>query len=188
MRINIYNILHAGLLTLGTSTAFAAPNQLDVLGLVAGVSDSSQVQNAGIKISKREFDDPNSVLLKIGGHVVSCNASFLSGKLSLLTCLTGTDNRLKFTEASNTEVHADLSAGFTKKFGKPNSKTSEPVRTGNGVKYINNSSSWTDKQGNKLDIMSIAGNVNMGLIAFQSSEYLKQAAKKETAREADKKF
>jgi hypothetical protein len=36
--------------------------------------------------------------------------------------------------------------------------------------------------------MSIAGNVNMGLIAFQSSEYLKQAAKKETAREADKKF
>jgi hypothetical protein len=70
MRINIYNILHAGLLTLGTSTAFAAPNQLDVLGLVAGVSDSSQVQNAGIKISKREFDDPNSVLLKIGGHVM----------------------------------------------------------------------------------------------------------------------
>ena len=124
---HLTKLLVIPLATLATE-ANSGPNQMDILGLVPGVSDLQQVKAASV--------DPNttskeSVRLEIGGHVMPCAVSVLDGKLSDLTCFTGkgTGKYETYTEASNTLVHAELTLGFTKKFGKPDSVSNEAVRT-----------------------------------------------------------
>lgn len=180
-------IVVAAIASIPATTALAGPNQLDILGLIPGESELSQVKQASV--------DPNSnsdeiVRLEIGGHKIPCSMSFRNGKLARLFCLTGkgTKEYAQYTWASNTEVHSTLTAGFTKKFGKPDSVTKEVVRTRMGVEYEQQFVSWKDKRGNKLQLVSITDTVNMGRITFESSEYLKEEAEKNAAEEARKKF
>lgn len=177
----------ASFVSLAATTALAGPNQLDILGLIPGESELSQVKQASV--------DPNSnsdksVRLEVGGHKTPCSMSFRNGRLDSLFCLTGkgTEKYAQYTEASNTEVHSALTAGFTKKFGKPDSVTREVVRTRMGVEYEQQFVTWKDKRGNKLQLISMADTVNMGVITLESSEYLKEEAKKNAAQEARKKF
>lgn len=169
------------------TTTLAGPNQLDILGLVPGVSELPQVKQTSVDPNSNSND---SVTLEIGGYKIPCALSFLNSKLASLVCLTGkgTKKYEQYTEASNTEVHSTLTAGFTKKFGKPDSVTNKPVRTRMGVEYVQQFVTWKDKRGNELQLDSMAGTVNRGLISFESSEYLKEEAEKNAAEEARKKF
>ncbi len=166
------------------TTAVATPNQLDVLGLVPGVSELPQVIQAGDYSYSLGH---SSVKLEIGGHRIPCSVDFRNDKLDRLTCFTGEDKH-RFTEASNTQVHSTLTEGFTKKFGKPNSVIRDPVRTGMGVTYEQIIVTWKDKQGNILKLELMFDNVNTGAIFLQSAAYLKQLAADAAAAEAKKKF
>lgn len=181
------NIAATAISFLFATAVVAGPNQLDILGLVPGVSELPQVKQASADSNSNSND---SVLLEIGGYRIPCALSLLNGKLASLTCFTGkgTEKYSKYTEASNTEVHSTLTAGFTKKFGKPDSVIREPVRTRMGVEYEQQFVTWKDKRGSKLQLVSMADSVNMGLITFESAEYLKQEAEKNAADEAKKKF
>lgn len=167
--------------------ANSGPNQIDILGLVLGVSDLQQVKEASV--------DPNttskeSVRLELGGHVMPCAVSILDGKLSDLTCLTGkgTGKYETYTEASNTLVHSELALGFTKKFGKPDSVSNETVRTRAGVEYTNNQVVWIDKQGNKLILISLFGTVGKGVISFASLASMRKHEAERAEIEGKKKF
>jgi hypothetical protein len=172
--------------SLVATTVLASPNQLDILGLVPGVSELSEVKQAG---SQPLFNPNTVVILEIGGYEISCSMSFLNDKLALLACPTGVGSTgTRYTKASNTEVHSTLKAGFTKKFGKPNSVFTVPVRTGLGVKYEQEVVTWKDMKGNELILSSITDTPNNGLIILRSSEYLKEEAEKKVANETRKKF
>ena len=173
--------------SLVATTVLAGPNQLDILGLVPGVSELLQVKQASVKT---QSNDNKSVMLEIGGYNIICALSLLNGKLASLDCLTGkgTKKYEQYTDASNTEIHSTLTVGFTNKFGKPDSVTKQPVRTAMGVEYEQQFVTWNDKQGNKLQLVSMTDNVNTGFITFESSEYLKEEAEKNAAVEARKKF
>ena len=118
------SIAIAAISFLVSTTVLARPNQLDILGLVPGISELTQVQQAGIDLDNHS---DKGIRLEIGGHKIPCALSFINDKLASLVCLTG--NRTdKYTEASNIEVHSTLIIGFTKKFGKPDSVTRSSVR------------------------------------------------------------
>ncbi len=177
----------AAIFSIAATTALAGPNQLDILGLIPGESELSQVKQASV--------DPNSssnkvVRLEIGGHKIHCTMSFRNEKLDNLFCITGKGpgKYSQYTEASNTEVHSTLTAGFTNKFGKPDSVAREVIRTRVGVEYEQQFVTWKDKRGNMLQLISIIETVDMGLITFKSSEYIKEEAEKNAAEESRKKF
>lgn len=165
----------------------AGPAQLDVLGLLPGVSEAVDVRRAGM--------DPNSnseesVRLEIGGHAIPCATSYIDQKLASLGCLTGkgTGRFETYTEASNTSVYSDLLSGFSRKFGKPDSTSKVPVRTRLGVEHVINIATWIDKRGNKLELISMVDVVTTGMITFESAEYLRRRAAESAAAESKKKF
>lgn len=182
------SIAAAAISSLVSTTVLAGPDQLDILGLVPGVSELTQVKQA--HVGRTPTINPTFVFLEIGGYKMPCFSSFLNGKLATLECRTGqgTEQYSQYTEASNTEVHSTLTAGFTKKFGKPDSVITKPVRTRMGVEYEQQFVTWKDKRGNKLELVSMADTVNEGLITLESSEHLKQEAEKNAEVEARKKF
>ena len=157
-------------------------DQLDVLGIVPGVSEISQIKEASTK--NPAYDSDFSVQLEIGGHKMLCLPYFIKNKIAQLGCMTGE----KFTNASNINIHKDLAAGFTKKFGKPSFNESGNQRTVFGVNYEKNIISWMDKKGNKLTLYSMLDNVNVGLINLESMEYLKELTKQAGLKEKQKKF
>ena len=81
-----------------------------------------------------------------------------------------------------------LVAGFTKKFGKPDSTKAKTVRTGMGVEYEQTVVVWTDTQGNRLELMSIFDTVNAGVIILESAEHIKRSAQERMEEEKKKKF
>jgi hypothetical protein len=174
-------------LALISTGAICGPSKLDILGLVPGISDLRQV-----KLASMDPNDTSSenVRLEIGGHAMFCAVSFLDEKLADLTCFTGkgTGKYETYTEASNTQVHADLTAGFTKKFGKPDSVKNEVVRTRIGVEYTRNLVVWIDRQGNRLQLLSMLGTVSEGAITFESLASRKKADQETAEKEGKKKF
>lgn len=186
------SIAAAAISSLVSTTVLAGPDQLDILGLVPGVSELTQVQQvrqADAAPQPGFLRSRGVVYLEIGGHKMPCNPTFINGKLASLPCLTGTgkdDNQ--HTKATNTEVHSTLTAGFTKKFGEPDSVNTKPVRTRNGVEYEQQLVTWLDNRGNKLVLLSILGLVTQGFITLESSEYLEQEAEKNAENAARKKF
>jgi hypothetical protein len=173
--------------SLVTTSTLAGPNQLDILGLIPGVSSLEQVKQASLDPKSASSND---VRLDIGGHKIPCSLELLNGKLASLVCFTGEGNGKYdiYTEASNTEVHSTLTNGFSKKFGKPDSVIIEPVRTRRGVEYEQQLVIWKDQQGNELQLHLMADTVKIGMITFESAEYLEQEARKNAAEEAQKKF
>lgn len=184
------SIVAAVISSLVAATVFAGPNQLDILGLVPGVTKRTQVLEADID----PLRFPSMIILEIGGYQIPCLPSFLNGdldgKLARLECRTGqgTGKYEQYTVAANTKVHSTLTAGFTKKFGEPDSAKNVPVRTKMGVEYTQQFVTWKDKRGNKLQLVSMADTVNEGLITLESSEHLKQEAEKKAEAEARRKF
>jgi hypothetical protein len=179
--------LIAILLTTLATEANSGPNQMDILGLVPGVSDLQQVKAASVNPNTTSKE---SFRMEIGGHVMPCAVSFLDEKLSDLSCFTGkgTGKYETYTEASNTLVHAELVLGFTKKFGKPDSVSNEAVRTRAGVEYTNNKVVWIDKQGNKLMLISLFGTVSEGVISFESLASIRKREAESAEQEKKKKF
>lgn len=178
--------------SISAATALAGPNQLDILGLILGKSDLHQAKQLSEDQENQEYlhdDNDTIVKLKIGGHIIPCSVSLRDGKLDALLCPTGSgEGKIRLTEASNTDVHSTLMSGFTRKFGKPDSVIEDSVSTRLGAKYKQQFVTWKDKRGNKLKLILIYNSVDMGLITFQSSAYLKEMAEREAAEEAQKKF
>jgi hypothetical protein len=89
------------------ASAYAEPNQIEIIGLVPGVSTQTQVENA-----KSEYG------YVIGGYELICNPEYIDGLLSRLVLLTGFRSRDRTTSsyrvASNTEVHVVLLKGSLK--------------------------------------------------------------------------
>ena len=56
------------------------------------------------------------------------------------------------------------------------------------MKYEKKTVTWKDKRGNKLQLSSIVDTVDVGIITFESSEYLKQEAENNAADQVRKKF
>jgi hypothetical protein len=166
-----------------STSALAEPDQLDILGLIPGVSELSQVRQVG-----KNFLGNKTGYFEIGGHNIPCVFKFINGKLATFTCFTGKQTGTNFTDASNDVVHSDMKRGFTEKFGKPDSVKRNPVRTGMGVEYEQEMVIWKDKRGNEFQLISMLSTVSDGTFFLNSSEYLKQEAEKNAAAEAKKKF
>jgi hypothetical protein len=172
-----------------SASVLAGPDQLDILGMVPGVSDLSQVK----KIQKPGIEHQGSSgymagMFEIGGHLIGCSYSFIDSKLALFGCLTGENGGTKFTEASNIKIFSDLLVGFTKKFGKPDAIKKVPMRTRIGVEHENKIVSWRDSQGNTLRLDLMFGTVDQGILLMESSAEKKRDEKIEAEKEAKKKF
>jgi hypothetical protein len=172
--------------------ASAGPDQLDVIGLIPGVSTPAQVRAAAKYVGENyvgKNDKDMGVKLEIGGHLVPCAAEFINGKLSLLGCLTGKNLEAYPTKASTEEIHVEWREGFTKKFGKPDDVERIPLGTRMGAEVVLEMVTWNDSQGNKLYIASSFNKIDEGLLALTSSEFMKRKAEEEKAKaEAKKKF
>jgi hypothetical protein len=167
--------------------ASAGPDQLDVIGLIPGVSTPAQVRAAGKKLGGD--DKKMLVRLEIGGHLVPCAAIFINGKLSQLVCMTGENQDAYPTKASNEVIHVEWREGFTKKFGEPDDVERIPQRTRMGVEVVSETVIWNDSQGNRLHITSSVNKIDEGLLMLISSESMKRYAEEEKAKaEARKKF
>jgi len=169
----------------GSASVMAGPQQIDVLGLVPGVSGPEAVRSANQDptglLGKGSGD---AVFLEVGGHRLFCFPSYIEDKLSRLRCLTGNN----WSKASSTQVFADLLAGFGKKFGKPDSATTEAVRTRAGVSYEKAIAQWIDMQGNTLSLWSLTQRIDEGLLLVVSAEQNRKDMDEFAAREAKKKF
>jgi len=177
------SLLLSTMLVATSSVTFAGPNQIDVLGLVPGVSDLVQVRKLGVKTTK------DYGFFEIGGHKMPCVYRFLNGKLSSFNCYIGTGPRgEKYTEATNAAVHADLVQGFLKKFGKADTVDIEPVKTRAGVAHESSLFLWLDKHGNKLALLSMTDTMSRGALVMESLENRQQQALEESKKEASRKY
>jgi hypothetical protein len=154
-----------------STSVLAELDQLDILGLVPGVSDSNQVR----KIGKNFFSTEGQYfeiggIFEIGGHETLCGVNFINGKLAMLTCWLVS----KYTKVPSHIVYSDMKEGFTRKFGKPDFVMSDSAY-GRAREILE----WKDKQGNQLLLTPAAidnnnKEIDSGWIIFQSSESLKQ--------------
>ena len=136
MKNTIAKIVLLTIAMVTTTATYAGPPQLNVLGLVAGVSTKANVNKTVSGIFT--VGDSTGVYLEIGGHRILCVAEFRDNKLDMLACATGENRNDPFkTKASNIQIYNDLKAGFTKKFGPPDLVESEPVRNALGVEFAN---------------------------------------------------
>jgi hypothetical protein len=156
----------------------AGPDQLDVLGLIPGVSELSQVRQVG-KLMPSSGNDDFIGEFEIGGHKIQfCVVKFIYSKLANFGFILVKNS----TSSPIDTIYSDMKKEFTKKFGKPNFI---PLYALSDNKYIGEKAIWKDKRGNQLLIALITLNGEVtGFLSLQSSEYLKQAAEKE----AKKKF
>ncbi|MCF8178481.1 MAG: hypothetical protein K9J74_08230 [Sulfuritalea sp.] len=162
-------------LILLSSLAIASPDQLDVIGIVPGVSSESEV-NAAWSSPTGE----NAGYLEVGGYKMLCTALFEDGKLADMKCATGK----QFSNASNMEIHRTLRLGFEGKFGRANEVKNSPVR--NRVGIVNQAIVviWRDKQGNRLTLVSMNNEFDEGLLQLSSAAHLQMVDEK--ARQAGK--
>ena len=155
---------------------------IDVIGIYPGISTKSQVAS---KKSGRFFI--------IGGYQILCLPEFKRGKLSQLYCETGEDRHTKDRisgadrPVTNFEVHEQLLAGFSKKFGPPRLEK-EIVRTKLGVTYESQSAIWKDKFGNRLTAISIFNSVDRGLLLLESSDSISASNDKVRRNNERRKF
>lgn len=160
---------------------FAQPNQIDIIGIVPGVSDKAAIDSLSI--------DNEGSFFEIGGFRIPCNANFdNSNKLEDFTCFTGTASGIPLTELSNTAIHSELVRGFTKKFGNPTSIIEVPVRTSNGATYKNQIVTWKDKKNNELVLSRMLDTIDSGVFELKSNSLLKKEKEESKARKSREKF
>jgi len=164
-------------------SAWAGPNQIEIVGLVPGESTQGEVEKA-----KSEFG------YVIGGYELICIPEYIDGVLSQLLCVTGekSASRDKTTDsyrlASNTEVHVALLKGFTKKFGAPSKIENSSVRNRLGTEFSRNSAAWVDKKGNKLTIISMASKIDEGMLLLESAQQIRKDEAQSGKAEQQRKF
>ena len=170
--------------------AFAQPTQVDVIGLVPGVSDEAKVESLTVSAEEPFSQIPEFKFFEIGGFKIPCQVEFDSNnrKLESLICFTGEYSGIMMTEASNAKIHRVLVKGFTKKFGKPTSITDVPVRTKNGVAYTNQIVIWKDKKNNELGIFRMSDTIDGGFFHIKSGSLLKRENREEQASKSREKF
>lgn len=182
--------------------AWAEPEQLDVVGIVPGVTTQAELEEkllAGKNDVLSEWGELPRVesRLVIGGFILSCAYSEYDtqGRLERFRCFTGHGLMGKYRfmfgansydmatgkSVSNSDVHEALLSGYTEKYGSP---TSERVMLyENEFAYFDSQPSWIDKSGNQLSLMKTYRNDREGLLLLQSSEMVKIL--KEKQKKAD---
>ena len=173
----------AGLLYISMSGAFAQPEKLDVVGLVPGVATVGDISKIKTRLGR----------YLIGGYHLNCEADFTNQKLAELFCKTDfaflmdADESGRGREASNIEVHRTLLEGYQNKFGAPKIE-SEDVQTRVGLHHKREIATWVDKLGNRLILMSIANNINQGILLLQSAEKISADEAKEKNQKKSREF
>lgn len=177
------------------------PDQIDVLGLIPGVSTIVNFQKAKIDLDKKPPNtnttgNQGGGLFEIGGYKLPCIASFEDYKMEMFLCDFGGDDGMwkiakflqKNKEVSNIEIHHDLKNGFLRKLGIPQNDDNLPMRNKLGVEYVNNMVTWIDKQGNSLTLNSISDRVDKGYLMLLSHSYIVKNEKKRLEEEKSKRF
>jgi hypothetical protein len=162
-----------------SSLAIASPNQIDVIGIVPGVSSEGDVKAAWSTPTGE-----NAGYLEVGGYKMLCTALFEDGKLADMKCATGK----KFSNASNMETHRALRLGFEGKFGRADEVKNSPVRNRIGIVDQSIVVIWRDKQGNRLTLASMNNEFDEGLLQLSSSAYLQMLDEKAKQAGKAKKF
>ncbi len=170
-------------LLLNHSIATAAPNTIEIIGLVPGVSTKAQVEQA----------DASGFI--IGGYKLLCVPEYIDDVLSKFVCLTGKDMysidttaKESFRIASNVEVYKVLLAGFTKKFGVPAKIDTSSARNKLGTEFERQTAIWLDKAGNRLLLTSMATKIDEGALIMESAQNIKKDRAEETAADQQRKF
>ena len=159
-------------------------DQIEVMGLIPGKTTKAQLNDKKIL----------GTFLIIGGYKLICDATYIEGFLSSLGCFTGEksgsfDATVTPNErASNTKIHATLLRGFSKKFGPPLMSNTSIVSNNFGVKFENHSATWIDKNGNALQINSIASKIDQGAISLLSAEEFRKFEAEKNKSEQKRKF
>ncbi len=176
------SIVFASSIIFATS-AYAGPDQIEIIGLTPGVSTQTQVENA-----KSQYG------YVIGGYELICIPEYIQGILSQLLCVTGEKSQSRdrttssYRVASNTEVHVALLKGFTEKFGSPSKVDSSPISNRLGTKFNSNTVEWVDKKGNELTLMSIASKVDEGMILLRSAQQIRKDEAEKRISDQQRKF
>ncbi len=180
------NILYnAAAIIFFSSPVFAEnlTNQINVIGLIPGISTPAQVNaaadngitNSGLGSLDKSLDTLNSGMFTIGGIKMNCAVSFDKNKMELFSCVTG-------MFASNVETHNILKRGFQEKFGTPYIDKDSVIRNKLGVEYNTNSVSWKDKSGNALILRMMVDKLDQGDLTIESNEFLQKQEQQENAR------
>lgn len=187
MKKAIAKIAVSAIATVTAAATHAGPPQLDILGLVAGVSTKADVEKTRSGFVRK--GDSEGVYLEIGGHRIFCAALFRDTKLDTLGCLTGKNQKAPLkTKESNIQIYNDLKVGFTKKFGPPDVVDNQPARNALGAELENENVTWLDARGGVLHLEARRGKIDEGRIILISPEAVKQSKEKQEAEEAKKKF
>lgn len=153
-------LLSAGILA--SVPVFAAPNQIDVIGLIPDVSTSVEVEEA----KKGEYGT-----FVIGGLQLFCSPDYIDEKLSQFFCLLSESD---WQPLSNQMAFEVLKEGFTKKFGVPTKVLSAPVSNLMGAKFQQKLVTWRDKKGNELTITNMVSDVKNGSLLLKSATKIKE--------------
>ena len=178
-----------------STIVFAGPNQLDVIGLIPGVSDLDQVKQLAVGYG----DKPNAVLVEIGGYKLPCTVSFINNKLSSFECQVGdmgnfSDDKNIHVQLSNLEKDITLRSGFIEKFGKPDDVIKRSITSdwlGHSYTFMVTAFIWKDERGN---IFMLSGSGAQGSFLFpgalilKSSEERNRIAKEAASEKAKIKF
>jgi len=166
------------------NVAHATPDQLNVSGLIPGVTTQEEFENG-----KPDYG------YIIGGFKLICSPEY-DGELLLSKVYCFTGNKYYSQDitiesqpyVTNLKVHETLVGGFAKKFGKPVKVIDTPVQTGLGVTYNQNSVEWRDKIGNELTLIDMSTRVGEGLLILTSAKQLKADKEEEKAGEKLREF
>ena len=155
-------------------------NQIDIIGLIPGVSSAAQFKAASIPTPN--VDDSYMIKgFEIGGFRVGCEGEFEGDKMQKFSCTTG------YAE-SNIDIHNVLKRGFQEKFGFPFSDTNSTVRNGLGTEYNVNEVLWVDKLGNMLLLKSMDYEIDKGSLTLFSSSLVKKIQESNAQQDRARKF
>jgi|GEM_PF-2444773 len=153
-------------------------NQIDIIGLIPGVSSAAQFKAASTPM---DYDLGFSIF-EIGGFRLVCAGEFEGDKMQRFSCETG------YGGESNIDIHNVLKRGFQEKFGSPFSDTNSSVRNGLGTEYNVNDVMWADKLGNVLLLKSMDDKIDKGSLTLFSSSLLKKIQESNAQKDRARKF
>jgi hypothetical protein len=172
-------------LSLLIGTAWAAPDQIDVIGIVPGVTTVGQFKSlcqeekceiGGKKLfctARKDLKTPYYVELP-DDEVVHVFYCFFGSEFAHV----GTNN----------EIFLILEKGFREKFGPPANVKVNKVTNKLGTEFSQKSVTWTDRQGNQLEIKNMSSKIDTGDLSLISAKYLKELQIQQQIIEQNRKF
>jgi len=163
------------------TVAFAGPPQIDILGIVPGVSTKEDVLGISSK--------------KVGGLLAVCGVrkeGYTAGKVAHFLC-SWNDTFEKTSDGNiliydNIETYNIVLEGFSRKFGPPDKIEDIPVKTKLGVEYISQHATWIDEKGNILILKSRHGKVDEGWLDMFSADKVRELNKQNVERDQSREF